>query len=196
MRRWISLIEAYLSPYEQSENAPVYQDMLTRVDPEEVRRWGKNDGWDDDEDFLNLFYYWLRDEHSVEVSNGLVTFYRLYNDDTSYIIGSNPILLYHFTSSARVPSIRKHGLVGNRRSVNRRQTEGVYLTTETSGPAVNGYIYNALRGTQKAYGVRIDVRTTLHDIEPDPDDEDIQSGATQFVTYHVAPSQIVGIERA
>ena len=183
-------------PEDDPRDVAILQDMLTRADQNKVRQWATQNDWDDDEDFMHVFGYWLRDEHGITVSNGMVEFYRLWHRDTERLIGENPVLLYHFTSSARVAAIRKHGLVSGKRSVNRTQTEGVYLTTEASGPAITGYIHNALRGTTKAYGVRIDVRTYLREVQPDPDDEDISSGATQFITDYVAPSQIIGIERA
>jgi hypothetical protein len=193
------VVESYVFPEDDPKNLPLYQDMLTRVDLDEVRTWALANNWDETDladQFLNVFNYWLRDEHSIQVSDGVVEFYRLYNDDTASIIGENPVLLYHYTSSARVPSIRKYGLVGDRRTVNRRQATGVFLTTETSGPAISGYLRNALRGTRKAYGVRLSIVTTMDNLEPDPDDADITSGATQFMTDHVAPSQIVAVERA
>jgi hypothetical protein len=199
MRHWINVVESYAFPEDDPKNIPLFQDMLTRVDLDEVRTWALANNWDESDladQFLNVFNYWLRDEHSIQVSDGVVEFYRLYNGDTASIIGDNPVLLYHFTSSVRVPSIHKYGLVGDRRTVNRRQTAGVFLTTESSGPAITGYLHNALRGTRKAYGVRLSVVTTLSDLEPDPDDADITSGATQFMTDHVAPSQIVAVERA
>lgn len=150
-----------------------------------------------EEGMLWVFQYWLEQEFTISVDNGMVSFYRLdYMPDTERLIGDNPILLYHFTSSARLRSIRKDGLLPNKRSTNRRQTDGVFLTSEGDGPAITGYIRNALRGTRAAYGIRLDIRTFLSDIAPDPDDADIQSGATQFITDYVSPDQIIGVERA
>jgi hypothetical protein len=137
---------------------------------------------------------YLQDQLSVSVlANGLITFWTLSNH-IQRLIGNLPVVLYHFTSSAVMPSIRADGLHGDRKSVNRRQTEGVYLTTETDGPAVNGYIRNALA----AHGgkpVKLLIQCYLTDLAPDPDDEDISSGQHQFIIPAVSPAQIIGVQR-
>ena len=196
-----ALCEGSQTLCEEAQDDVVLRDMFSRANQNKFRAWAAENGATEDDlstadGVLHEFAYWLEQEHSVRVENGMVEFWRLDNPSTVRMIGDNPVLLYHFTSSLRVPSIRRDGLVSGRRSVNRTETEGVYLTTETSGPAITGYIRNAVRGSKRAYGVRIDVRTFLHDIQPDQDDADIRSGATQFVTDYVAPSQIVAIERA
>lgn len=198
IREFIRIVETV---EDDPRDMAILRDILSRANASAVRAWALENNWDesdmDTEDgFLWVFQQWLHDEHSLDVSNGMVEFYRLWNHNTERLIGENPVLLYHFTSSLRVPSIRRDGLTGGRRSVNRRQSEGVYLTTETSGPAISGYIRNALKGSRRAYGVRLHIRTFMSELAPDPDDEDISSGATQFVTDYVAPQQIVSIERA
>ncbi len=186
-------------PVRDDQNRAILADMFTRADHDAMREWAAENGVDDlsgDDDMLDAFEEWLDMERSVTVRDGMVHFWKLYEPDIAEMIGDNPVLLFHFTSSSRVPSIRRHGLVAGKRSVNRTTTPGVYLTTETDGPAIRGYLHNALRGTKKAYGVRIDVRTYLSELQPDPDDADIMSGETQFVTDYVAPDQIVAFHRA
>lgn len=160
-----------------------------------VREWllqngTTEDDLGDEEGFLWEFAYWLEQERAIRVSDGLVHFYKLW-DDAARLIGDNPVILYHFTAAKNVAAIRRDGLEGHHPSVNRRSTDGVFLTTETSGPAIEGYKRNAARG---GGAVCVAVRTTLGELQPDPDDADITSGQTQFVADDVAPSQIVSIE--
>lgn len=105
------------------------------------------------------------------------------------------LVLFHYTSSSKLPSIKRHGLEGNRRSVNHRVAEGVYMTTETGGPAVEGYKRNACRGN-KGYPVCITAKFHLYELSDDMDDADIQSGAHQYVVPQVTPDRFVEIERA
>lgn len=136
---------------------------------------------------------YLRDELSVSVcDNGLITFWTL-SKDIQQLIGDLPVALYHFTSSAVMRSIRTEGLHGERVSVNRRTTSGVYLTTETNGPAVTGYIRNAVA----AHGgspIKLTVKCYLIDLTPDPDDADISSGQHQFLITSVSPEQIISVQ--
>lgn len=206
MRHFINLVTPLVvlrEDFDNPQDKAILLDMFSRADRAGLLQWAAENDYSkeelsDEEGLLWVFQQWLHEEYTISIDRGMVEFYRLdYMDDTRELIGDNPILLYHFTSSARLRSIRKEGLLPNKRSMNRRQTEGVFLTTESSGPAITGYIRNALQGSRgAAYGVRLDIRTFLHDIEPDPDDADIQSGSTQFVTEYVAPKQIISVERA
>lgn len=201
MRKWIDLFEseAFEMPDDSRDDA-VYADMMSRANLAEVKAWLLQNG-NTEEDLADPdtlaweFRYWLDQEQGIRVYDGAVTFWRL-EGDAERLIGDNPVVLYHFTSSTAAAKIKKEGLVSGMRSVNRASTEGVFLTTEASGPAVRGYLYNALRGKPNAYGVRIKVLTRLSELEPDPDDAHLSSGRHQFMTDHIAPSQIVYIERA
>ena len=67
---------------------------------------------------------------------------------------------------------------------------GVYLTLEAGGTVPRGYIQNAIRN----YGGRplsLTVRADWSDLWPDPDDADISTGRSQFVTSYVPPRDIV-----
>ena len=196
MRKFIDIVENVATLDDDAADTAILQDMFSRANVEEFRAWALENGAEeedlaDPDLMLHEFSYWLEQERAIRVRNGAVEFWKL-DHDCVRLIGDNPVILYHFTAKSRVPSIRQHGLEGNRPSVNRRKSEGVYLTTETSGPAINGYIRNATKGRGDA--VCITVKTTLADLSPDPDDEDIQSGETQFVTAYVAPSQIIEID--
>lgn len=182
---------------ESQSDDDLLRDMMSRANMEAASAWmlengATQDDLEDPESLLGEFAYWLEQERAIRVSDGCVTFYKLW-DDTAGLIGDLPIILYHFTAEKNVKSIRQHGIESGRASVNRTSNPGVYLTTETSGKAVDGYIRNASKG---GAGVCISVKTYLADISPDEDDADIASGETQFVIDHVSPDMIVGIDRA
>jgi hypothetical protein len=185
--------------YDDSDprNKAILLDMLNRANLDDVREWLIDNGTDeedlaDPDLFLWEFAYWLEQERSIEVREGIVWFWRL-EHDCSHLIADHPIGLYHYTNNYAAAKIKRDGLVGDQKSVNNRTEEGVYLTTESSGPAVRGYIWNAVRARKGSHGVCVTVKTFLRDISPDPDDSDIVSGQTQFITDYVAPSQIIGI---
>ncbi len=139
----------------------------------------------------------IRDEHSLTVRpDGIIEFYRLWNDQTRKIIGDNPVLVYHHTSDAILPTVETEGLKRTESAHNAYQNSkaGVYVSTETSGPAVTGYHRSAtsnLGGDEITLGIKTD----LDSLEPDPDDADISSGATQFILPYVSPRDIVEITR-
>ena len=138
---------------------------------------------------------YLEDQLSVGVrKDGLITFWHL-DRLTRHIIGDMPVALFHFTASRALRSIRQTGLEGHRDPVNERKTEGVYLTTEQSGPAVEGYIHNAMRH-HGGYGIMLTVKCYLSELHSDEDDADISSGATQFMVHYVPVDRIVSSERA
>ena len=138
---------------------------------------------------------YLEDQLSVGVrQDGLITFWHL-DRRTRQIIGDMPVALFHFTASRALRSIRQVGLEGGRDPVNDRKTEGVYLTTEQSGPAVEGYIHNAIRH-HGGNGVMLTVKCYLSELYNDEDDADISSGATQFMVPYVPVDRIVSSERA
>jgi hypothetical protein len=138
---------------------------------------------------------YLDDQLSIGVrKDGLITFWHL-DSLTHQLIGDLPVALFHFTASRALRSIRQTGLEGDRDPVNDRKTEGVYLTTEQSGPAIEGYIHNA-RHHHGGHGVRLTIKCYLNELGSDEDDADISSGATQFMVPHVPASRIVASEKA
>lgn len=199
--------ERPLKEGEEDQSQTVLRDMITRIDRAAFEDWVRDnndeadDALADPDQTLNELEFYLGDEHSIRIgSSGIVRFWKL-TDEVARIIGANPVELYHFTSSPRVPSIKIHGLVADKQSVNGTKTPGVFLTTESSGPAARGYMLNAVNshhGTARdnAYGVMVTVKMYLNELRHDPDDADIQSGEVQFITDHVAPDRIIEIERA
>lgn len=138
---------------------------------------------------------YLHDELSLDVeSNGMITFWTLQVDGINLrkIIGDLPVALYHFTSSRLVKSIREHGLEGDRPTVNYRQEDGVYLTSETSGPPVEGYMKRAVT-MHGGHPVKLVIKCYLSELMADPDDADINSGQHQFMVGHVPPERIVKV---
>jgi uncharacterized protein (TIGR02996 family) len=129
----------------------------------------------------------LREQHQIDVrDDGALTFWKA-DRPTRRIIGDLPVVVWHHTSDALTERILSEGLradVQTRANPTRNSAAGVYLTTERSGPAVAGYSHNAVAahgGNPKTWGVR----TTLAELSPDPDDEEISSGEHQFVLPHV-----------
>ena len=150
---------------------------------------------DDPEAFVELAEQWA-EECGVDVEeNGLVTFTRLWQEvdcDVATMIGDLYVEMYHHTATGALESIRERGLV-------RADTLGiapggsgnyVFLTTEYSGPAPDGYSAEA-RHRFGGEPVMLTIRTRLVDLCPDPDDANMPSGATQFVAGHVPPRDIV-----
>jgi hypothetical protein len=164
-----------------------YDEWLTETyeeDADEVR-----DDSDVFDDFLDeTFGIEINDTHkAVELSYA--------DDDNEWLLRKvdPPVLLYHHTTDAFKDSIRREGLrVGQERSDRLMQNTqaGVYLTLEAGGTVPRGYIQNAIRN----YGGRplsLTVRADWSDLWPDPDDADISSGRSQFVTSYVPPRDIV-----
>lgn len=150
------------------------------------------EAWADESLRLDYLRDWLRDEHQIDVQDdGYITFWKV-NTDVERLIGDLPVTVFHHTSSGLLSQIKKEGLRADTRKSNSHQNSGagVYVTTEVSGPAVEGYKRNAVR-RRKGHPVTLEVHTTLSELEPDPDDADIASGAVQFVLPYVAPKDIV-----
>jgi hypothetical protein len=144
---------------------------------------------------LDTFEDYLKNEHSIRIRrDGLITFYHL-TKSVRTLIGDLPVALYHYTASRVIRSIRDYGLEGDRETVNNREVDGVYLTTEQSGPAVTGYVRRAITA-HGGYGVRLTVKCYLDELEPDPDDAGIASGRMQYVISDVPPERIVKVEKA
>lgn len=144
---------------------------------------------------LDHFHDYLKDEHQIRVRpDGLVEFSTA-DPKTRRIIGDLPVMVYHHTSDAINDKVRREGLVrrrGPRSNPHLNSGAGVYVTTEYGGPAVSGYIDNAIRhngGGPQTWGVR----TRLGDLSPDPDDADISAGRYQHVLPHVPPHDLIDI---
>ena len=141
----------------------------------------------------NLAEY-LEDDLSIKVrDDGLIEFWML-TTKAAKIIGDLPVALFHYTSSHVARSIKSDGLEGDRKTVNFRQTEGVYLTSEHGGPAVEGYYRRAV-AHHGGRPVVVTVKCYLSELESDPDDADISSGQHQFMVPYVPPERIVAVSK-
>ena len=161
--------------------------LQAELDAEEVKQVWKNE-----EDRLFYFDQWLENEQSINVQeNGDVMFWQL-TPLVERLIGDLPVLLYHHTAVGLLPKIKREGLRDDVKKSNPYENSGagVYLTTESSGPAVNGYLQSAASRFSRGGGVTLIVRTHLDELEPDPDDAGLTSGQFQFVLPYVPPSDI------
>jgi 8-oxo-dGTP pyrophosphatase MutT (NUDIX family)/GNAT superfamily N-acetyltransferase len=149
--------------------------------------------WADEDLRLDYFDDWLRDELGIDTQDDGSVMFHFLPPKVERIIGDLPVLLYHHTSSHLLPKIKKEGLRADAKqsSPDRNSGAGVYLTTEASGPAVEGYLDAARRRSKNGDGVSLLVKTYLSDLIPDPDDADISSGELQFILPYVAPSDII-----
>ena len=111
------------------------------------------------------------------------------------IIGNLPILLYHYTSSNLLNSIKKEGLIKGYKKTNpfTNTYSGVYLTTEVSGNAVSGYVKMAIQ-KHGGRGIQLYIKTYFDKITGDPDDADLRTGRYQFITDYVSPKDIIFYE--
>ena len=146
---------------------------------------------------LDYLFDYLRDEKQIDVRpDGLVSFWKL-EDDTAEIIGAQPIVVFHHTADGAHEQIERDGLCSGVVDSSRwgLPSLGVYVTTECSGPAVEGYMRRAEQ-TNGGEGRTYSIVTRLSDLQPDTNDEDIQSGHHQFVLPYVAPQDILELREA
>lgn len=180
----------------------VLADIEPRVDAKDFRRWLDDlfenneteikEALADDDTRRDYLGDYLDSEHQLRVrDDGLIEFWKV-TPEVEHIVGDNPVIVYHHTSDALLPKIGEQGLTrGNAPAQHAYNSNaGVYVTTATSGPDVDGYLRNA---TQKHGGreITLGIRTTLRDLTPDPDDADISSGQYQFILPSVSPTEIV-----
>ena len=180
----------------RARNLPEFQEWLTdliaddKPTAEEIIA-GKDETGKDIEWLREEYVYDFMGDHAMVIEeHGLITFDTL-GDLEETLIGNSRVALYHHTSTSRLRKIRKEGLRPDAKSSNPHQNSqsGVYLTTELSGPAVEGYQRNATR--RGGQPVTLTVACTLSELEPDPDDADISSGRRQFIRPYVPVQEIV-----
>lgn len=189
----------YIKTFESLNNKdisnPIYRDIYTRIDIDEFNQYKIDNNWSDDNNIEDILEYFLRDEYAISLDeNNIIEFYTLDNN-TEELIGDNWILLYHYTSSKLVNSIKENGIINGFHKTNpyKNSYSGVYLTTNTSGKDIDGYKYHATR-KHKGESVRISIKMKLNEIEPDMDDTDISSGKHQFISDDISPDRIIKIE--
>ena len=178
---------------ENTSEESILKDIFTRVDKEDFERYWEENNWDEDNDISNVLEYYLKDEQQLTITDQGIEFWKL-DEDQEELIGDNFVILYHYTSSELVDSIKEHGLQTGFAQTNPHANSysGIYLTTETSGNAIRGY---KIKAVQEHGGnpVEIKVKMYLSELSPDPDDEDISSGDTQFIASYVSPDRILEI---
>jgi hypothetical protein len=174
-------------------------DNLDAANQVRFRAWA--DDLYDDEPYdldLELFEDWIGECQLSIRDDGLVEFEMLFADedcDVAAVVGDLPIVVYHHTATGAIGDIMEHGGLAPALDIGVEPVppdtgEWVYLTTELSGAAVNGYISRAM---QRFGGgpLTLAIRTHLWALEPDPDDTDLSVGRYQFVLGHVPLHDIV-----
>lgn len=179
----------FIKTFESHKSSISYENTLSdiesRIDYKELLEF--------DEDDLDKEYF-LRVEKGIIVdSNGNVEFDTL-DEGQAHLIGNNFVKLYHFTSGKFEKSIREIGLVKgmNKTNPHGNSYSGIYLTTETSGPVIDGYKHHIRK--HGANIIRIEIKMYLSELTPDIDDEDLKSGDTQFIASNISPDRIIDIE--
>lgn len=144
---------------------------------------------------------WASEACDVHVTDdGYVQFDQLGSSDecdTEEAVGGLPVLVYHHTTSGALKGIREQrGLVSGRtlgyEPTEHNSADYVFVTTRRSGPEINGYVWRA----RERFGgdhVILTIKTTLYELEPDPDDADLPTGRTQFVLDRVGLDDIVEV---
>ena len=186
--------------FENNTEESIINDMFSRVSKNVYMKWMSEADIDlftvDDKfDELEAKTAFLDEQYEIRVieveGQNLISFNE-YLPDIKKIVGGYPILLYHYTSSNLLSSVLKEGLIKGYKKTNpfTNTYSGVYLTTETTGNAVKGYIrmaYNKHGGD----GIQLYIKTYFSKIQQDPDDADLKSGRYQFITDYVPPQDII-----
>lgn len=144
---------------------------------------------------LDYFRDFVDEKYSIEIrDDGLTEINWRVDDDVKRVVGDEDIVVFHMTSTALLPKIRREGLRKSKKDANRfgQPPAGVYVSLHSSGVEFEGYAYNA---TAKHGGepIMLEIRTKLSSMLPDPDDADISSGAYQYVLPSVPPSDILNL---
>jgi hypothetical protein len=144
---------------------------------------------------LDSYYDFLKETHSLQVrEDGQWEIYEL-TPEVENILGPEArVVLFHMTSDAVLPQIARTGLRSTGVDVSRlgESEEGVFLSSIGSGPAMDTYA----RAAERAHGgeaALLEVGVRLGDLRPDPHDEDIRSGRTQFVVPYVPAAHVLNL---
>jgi len=139
---------------------------------------------------------WMMEEASIGVDGSGRFLIDVLDPMTRTIIENDDLILYHHTNSTILPTVSELGLIVNlKRRHNPTEMNsgaGVYLTTEGSGCAPQGYM-NAATRKRGGSPATLEVVTRVSDLQVDPDDTDLGVGRRQFVTPWVAPEAIVNL---
>lgn len=166
--------------------------LRTRL-PRKYQSWLKDSGNEDEPESVQDY---LREEQGIEVGDdGLVAFDRL-TPTVQKIVGDQPVVVLHHTSDAILDRVQAEGLrpAGEVKAANsyKNSGAGVYVTTETGGPVVDGYSDAAVR-SHGGNPITLRIKTTLDQLTPDPDDEELGLSDRQFILPRVRPEDIVNL---
>jgi hypothetical protein len=185
--------------FEQTDDVEtrIINDMISRCENEflkyvEKQNHYRYDDMKEKKSFLDNVY----DITVKNIEDNYVVSFWGFTNNVHRIIGNNPVLVYHFTSSNLLNDILKEGLVQGKVKTNpfSNSYSGVYLTTQNAGTVINSYVDTAIR-KHGGKGVQLYIKKNIKDLEPDPDDIDLRTGKYQFITDHVLPREIIFHEK-
>lgn len=191
---------AKLTPAQPAEGKQPWEmsaDTMRSRLGEKFTKWAKDEDVDP-ADNENVRQY-LDETHSLTLrDDGLIEVDWRLDDETAEVIGDMPIVVHHATGESVLPQIAEGGLSPQTVDVNRLgrgEAAGVYVSTRSGGIEIDSY----RRGAEQAYGgeaVLLEIKTTIDRLRADPDDADIESGATQFILPRVAAKDIINLNDA
>jgi hypothetical protein len=139
------------------------------------------------------FEYFLDSEIGLTIDDdGIIDVNVAIDDEIDDLLKGQTIYAYHGTSSSILPQIKQLGLIANHGTdINRHGAplQGVYLSTTPSGPAMDGYIYNAVQSLG-GDPIVLKVKVAYDKLTSDENDSDIRAGAYQRVISKVDPKDI------
>ena len=148
----------------------------------------------------DLLYDYAKDymrEMGIERNEGLGLFDFMDKRAAAKVLSGLPVAVYHGTSSALLPSILRAGGLRRPRSksdmASPHKNSGAGVYVEDSGGGL--VIRYALAATQRFGGdvVLLTIRTTLEELQVDPDDRELSGGRYQYVLDSVPLSSIVDV---
>ena len=150
-----------------------------------------------DQDLLHDYAKDYMREMGIERNEGLGLFDFMDKRAAAKVLSGLPVAVYHGTSSALFPSIVQAGGLRRPRSKadmaspHKNSGAGVYVE-DSGGSLVSRY---ALAATQRFGGdvVLLTIKTTLEELQVDPDDRDLPGGRYQYVIDSVPVSSIVDV---
>ena len=170
----------------------ILRDIFSRLNKEELES-ANIDHTNDFDEIIDDIEYFLNVEKGISVSDGIIEFDTL-DEDQEVLIGKHPVKLYHFTSSNFEDSIKEKGLEKGHSQTNPdgNSYSGIYLTTQVSGNEIDGYKHHIRQLGGDI--ILVEVKAYMNELQPDPDDADLASGKTQFIIDSVTPDRILNIE--
>ena len=172
--------------------------MKSRAGAKKYKAWLADQDIAPEDADHNTFGEFLYDEYMIRVrDDGRIEFEKL-SPKVKKVIGDLPVVVLHHTTDAFHERVKADGLrpAPDKKAMSNPHLNsgaGVYVTTEGgSSPAVRGYHSNATAkhgGNPRTY----EIETTLDELEPDPDDQDLSVSDKQFVLPRVPPDKILNL---